>query len=170
MVGSVVGLLLWRARVGDGNELLVPGSVGDDVWRVFTASFVYDNLGYAFVALLAIGLFGWLLERRHGPIVVVLLFVSGGALGMLATGLETFPTAAGGNAAALALLAAWAVPPLLELRRGEEVEADLLGVLVIALSLLALPIAVDEANPIAAVAGGVAGLLLGLPLARLGRD
>ena len=40
-------------------------------WRLFTAPFTYDNTGYAFVALGAIALYGWLLERRHGPLLVL---------------------------------------------------------------------------------------------------
>ena len=48
------------------------------------------------------------------------------------------PLAVGGNGAALALLAAWAVPDLLRRRRGEDVDGDLLGAAVIAVLLLAL--------------------------------
>ena len=44
-------------------------------------AFTYDNTGYAFAALAAIALFGWLLERRHGPLVVLALFVIGGVGG-----------------------------------------------------------------------------------------
>lgn len=170
VVSSLLLLLLYRAGVVSVDELVVNGSVGADWWRVFTAGFVYDNLGYAFIALLAVGVFGWLLERRHGPVGVVLLFLSASALGMLAvSAVESYPTASGGNAGALALVCAWAVPPLLEMRRGEDLDADMLGVLVIALALLALPVAVLEADPLAAVVGAVVGLLAGLPLSRIGR-
>ena len=54
-------------------------------WRTFAAPFIYTNTGYAFVSLFAIGLFGWLLERRHGPLVVVVLFLLGGIGGLAAT-------------------------------------------------------------------------------------
>jgi hypothetical protein len=43
----------------------------------------------------------------------------------------------------------------------------MLGVLAIAVVLVLLPLAVEEASGIAGVAGGVIGLLLGLVLARL---
>jgi len=170
VLASLVLLLVYRAGLVSVDELVINGSVGDDWWRVFAANFVYDNMGYAFVALLAIAVFGWLLERRHGPFPVILLALSAGGFGMLAVSvLDSFPTAAGGNAVALALLCAWAVQPLLEMRRGEDIDADMLGVLVIALALLALPIAVAEASPLTAVAGALVGLLAGLPLARLKR-
>jgi len=55
------------------------------------------------------------------------------------------------------------------MRRGEDADADMLGVLVLALALFALPLAVAEASPLAAVAGALVGLLAGLPLARLKR-
>ena len=40
-----------------------------------------DQLGYQFVALVAVGIFGTLLERRFGPVPVVLVFVLAGAAG-----------------------------------------------------------------------------------------
>ena len=55
----------------------------------------------------------------------------------------------GANAAALALLAAWAVPDLEAARAGSDYEGDLLGVAAIAALLLALPFA--------AAAGELAG-------------
>ena len=171
IVASLVMLLLEQATLVHLDRLAIVGTVGDDWWRVLSASFVYDNVGYAFVALAAVGVFGWLLERRHGPVPVILIFLSGGTLGMLAAAsAESIPVAAGGNAGALALLCAWAVAPLLEMRRGEQIDADMLGVLVFALTLLALPVVLPEANPLAAVVGAVVGLLTGLPLARLRRS
>jgi membrane associated rhomboid family serine protease len=168
VVSSLVLLLLWEAGVVHAVDIGVVGPLSGEWWRVLSANFVYLNVGYAFVALSAVAVFGWLIERRHGPIPVVLIFLAGGGLGMLAAAsADSFPEAVGGNAGALALLCAWAVAPLLEMRRGEEVEADMLGVLIFALALLALPIALPEANPLAAVVGAVVGLLAGLPLARL---
>jgi len=101
-------------------------------------------------------------------VVVGLLFLAGGAGGMAVAGtLETFPTALGGNGAALALLVAWAIPDLREARRGREVDGDLLGAAVFAIVLLLLPVAVDWADPLAGATGLVAGAALGYPLARL---
>ena len=63
----------------------------------------------------------------------------------------------GGNAAALALLAAWAMRDVLGRRRGREDDADLLGTLAIAALLVLLPVATREADPLAGLVGGVVG-------------
>jgi hypothetical protein len=73
----------------------------------------------------------------------------------------------GATAAAMAILAAWAVPDLQQRRHGEETDSDMLGVAVIAATLLLLPLAVPEADPVANAVGALTGLVLGLPLARL---
>jgi membrane associated rhomboid family serine protease len=153
-------------------DVVIVGGLGSEWWRVFTAPFVYLNTGYLLVALAAVMLFGWLLERRHGPLVPPLIFLAAGAAGMaLAASAETLGgnVVSGGNGAALALLCAWAVPDLAARRRGEETESDMLGVAVIAGVLLLLPIAVPEADPLAGVAGAVVGFALGFPLAALSR-
>ena len=65
------------------------------------------------------------------------------------------------------MLGAWVVRDLVHLRRGEEIEGDLIGVGFIAVLLLALPAALYEPDPLAGLAGAAVGLLLGLVLARL---
>ena len=140
-------------------------------WRLATTPFLYGNVWYELAAVTSIAIFGTLLERRHGPLVVVVLFFLGGAGG---AALEVAVNgdsalAVGGNGAALALLTAWAVPDLLRRRRGEDVDADLLGVAVIAVLLLALPAAAAEASVVAGLAGALAGSLVGLLLARVSR-
>ena len=138
------------------------------MWRLFTAPFVYDNTGFAFVSIAAIALFGWLVERRHGIAAVIALYVLGGAGGLaLTTALLPSSVAFGGNGVALALIVAWAIPDLISLRRGEEVEGDLLGTLVIGVVVALMPLAVTDASWIADGAGVAAGLLLGWPLALL---
>lgn len=172
VLAGVIGSLIWRGiGVVEYGTLIVDGKPVDEWWRVFSAPFAYDSLGYAFVALLAVALFGFLLERRHGTVAVVLLFVSAASVGMLlAVTVEAQPLAAGANGGALGLLAAWAVPDLQARRRGEEVESDWIGVLVLAAALLLLlPVAVESANLLAGLGGAVVGLVLGLPLARLQR-
>jgi membrane associated rhomboid family serine protease len=165
---SLVLFVLLRADVLSLLDVAIVGTPTGSWWHVLTAPFAYENSGYAFVALFAIALFGWLVERRHGPVVVVLLFLAGGAGGMaVAAATETFPTALGGNGAALALLVAWAIPDLRDARRGREVDGDLLGAGVFAVVLLLLPVAVDWADPLAGATGLVAGAALGYPLSRL---
>ena len=76
VLAGMVGTLLWRTGLGASNQLEILGKPGTHWWRLFTAVFTYNNIGYAFVTLFAIALFGWLLERRHGPITVIGLFLA----------------------------------------------------------------------------------------------
>ena len=87
-IGLTAGVrraLLWRTGLGANNQLEILGKPGTHWWRLFTAVFTYNNTGYAFVALATIALFGWLLERRHGPLAVLGLFLVGGVGGLAAT-------------------------------------------------------------------------------------
>jgi membrane associated rhomboid family serine protease len=147
--------------------------IDDEVWRWFVTPFVHDNLGYQFVTLMATGIFGTLVERRFGPVPVVVVFVLAGAAGAaVAVTLEVPPLlddraiypVMGANGAALGLLCAWLVDDRLAARRGEERGNDLMGVYVAAAVLLLLSLAVIEANIGAAVGGALAGALLGLAL------
>lgn len=171
VVLSLVGCLLWRTGLFNNSVFrlaIVPRPWSQQVWRLFTAPFVYDNTGFAFVSIAAIALFGWLVERRHGIAAVIALYVLGGAGGLaLTTALLPSSVAFGGNGVALALIVAWAIPDLISLRRGEEVEGDLLGTLVIGVVVALMPLAVTDASWIADGAGVAAGLLLGWPLALL---
>jgi hypothetical protein len=121
-------------------------------------------------ALLTIGIFGVLLERRHGSVLVALLWLlcaSGGAA--VAALAADFPVVLGGNGGALGLLAAWAVPVVLGRRRhgDDDDDADLLGVLVLGVLVAALPLATPEADAVAGTVGGLLGLLVGLILSRV---
>ncbi len=151
-------------------------SGSDEVWRWFTAPFVHLNgLGYQFVALAAVAVFGSMLERRFGPVPVIVLFVVCGAAGCaLAVTVDVPPlltsqpdaVVAGANGAALGLLTAWLVDDRLAARRGDVRDRDMLGVYVTAAVLVLLSLAVDEANIAAAAGGAVAGAVLApaLPL------
>jgi membrane associated rhomboid family serine protease len=166
---SLVGCLLWRTGLGGVDKLIIVGKPGAQWWRLFTAAFTYDNTGYAFIAIGAIGLFGWLLERRHGPLVMLALFFIGAVGGLAATAAAyAFPVALGANGGALALVCAWAVPDLLEMRRGEDIDGDVIGAAVIAAAIALMPLALPEASWIADAVGAIAGFGIGLPLARLG--
>jgi membrane associated rhomboid family serine protease len=169
LVAGFIGSLLWRTGLGGvSGSLLVYQPLSVHFWHVFTAAFAYGNTGYAFVTLGAITLYGWLLERRHGPVPVVLLFLLGGVGGLAATAeLYTFPIALGAQGAALAVIVAWAIPDLLTLRRGEDVEGDLLGTLAIAAVVALMPLAGVDTSWVADGVGLLAGLVVGLPLARL---
>jgi membrane associated rhomboid family serine protease len=176
----VVALLVNAADpLRDIGYLWVKAPVMTDAWRWFVTPFLHgDQLGYAFVALVPVGIFGTLLERRFGPVAVVLTFVLAGAAGAaLAAGLETPPLLSdvpiwpvfGANGAALGLLCAWLVDDRLAARRGEDRENDLLGVYVIAAVLVLLSLTTEEANIAAAVGGALAGSLIGLVLPRFAK-
>ena len=173
MLACVASALVWQAEpFRDVGYIVVP--VVEDVWRYFVAPFLFaDQIGYAFVTLVAVGIFGTLLERRFGAIAVVAVYVLSGAAGMaLVAFAETPPLFVdtdvffvfGGNGAALGLLCAWLVDDRMAARRGEDRENDLLGVYVVAIVLVLLSLAEESANIGAAVGGGLAGSLLGLVL------
>ena len=165
VVLSLFGYLLLFA-VNQGDVALI-GDPGNQWWRVATSPFLYSNVWYELAAVGAIGLFGWLLERRHGPFAVLGLFVLCGMGGAaLEAVVDPLPIALGGNGAALGMRCAWAIPDVLARGRGEDYEGDLLGAAVIGLVLLLMPVAVDEASAVAGFAGGAAGMLVGLALAR----
>ena len=170
LLSVVASAMVQLGKPFHSGDVVIVSGLGSDWWRVLTAPFVYFNTGYMLVALAAVMLFGWLLERRHGHVVPVAVFLISGSAGMaLAAGAESFPIAAGGNGAALGLLCAWAAPDLLARRRGEETESDLLGAGVIAAVLALMPLAAEEADWLAGAGGALAGLACGGLLATVAR-
>jgi hypothetical protein len=180
VLAGAAAWVAWHASPSLELKLAIVGQLHGDWWRLLSYSFTYGNGIYAFATLLAVGIYGWLLERRHGPLLVLSLYFAatvGGAL--IALAVYRQPLMTGGNAGALALLGAWAAPDLRALRGGRYYEGDLLGCGVIAGLLLALPFAiqpvgVDEldligsaASWLAGVFGGTLGLLAGAGLGRL---
>jgi membrane associated rhomboid family serine protease len=146
----------------DLGALIFP--VDGDWWRIATTPFLHDNLGYAFIALTATGIFGMHLERRFGHVVPVLIFVGAGAAGAALSNVADVLPAVGANGAALGLLFAWLADDRMAARRGESRENDLLGVYVIAGLLFALSLATEDASIVAAAGGAAAGALAGLML------
>ncbi|HEY1510324.1 MAG TPA: rhomboid family intramembrane serine protease [Solirubrobacteraceae bacterium] len=168
VVAGLVGCLLWRTSLITLDDVAVIGKPGNDWWKVLTAPFTYSNTGFAFVTLGAIALYGWLLERRHGPSTVLALFAIGGIGGVAATAAAyPIPIVLGANGAALAMLCAWSVPDLQALRAGEDIDGDMLGTATIGLVVALMPLVVREASWVADAVGILAGFLLGLPLARM---
>ena len=166
VLGAMGFLVL--AFVGRGDIALV-GPPGEQVWRVFTTPFVHVGSWGQLACLLSVAVFGTLVERRHGSLLALLLWLvsaSGGAA--LVAGIDSFPVVLGANAGALAFLAAWAVPVLLARRRRpqDDDDADLLGAGVMGVVLLGLPIAFGYSAP-AGLWGLLVGALAGLVLARV---
>ena len=161
---SLLGFLLFEIAV---DPLW---TASGDYQRLAYAPFIYLNGWYQLAILLPIGLFGWLLEARHGPLVVIVLFaLCGFGAAAVAVAAGDGLGQAGAPGAALGMLAAWAVPDLRRMRRGEDYEGDLLGALALAVVVLLMPALVTEASLVATVTGGLAGLLVGVVLAGGGR-
>jgi membrane associated rhomboid family serine protease len=169
VVLGAIGLLV--LTLASKADLVVFGKIpSGEWWRVATSPFLYVNVWYEVAALLAIGLYGWLLERRHGPIVVATLFALSGIGGIAAAAaLESNPIAFGGNGAALGFIAAWAVPILLARRHADadDDDADLIGTGVIFALVALMAAATPDADVIAGAVGAGAGALVGLALSRL---
>ena len=169
VIGSLlVSLVLAASTTINLNDVggLVLGFY-DEPWRYVTTPFVHDNLAYQFVALVAVAVFGSLLERRFGWFAVIVLFLACGAAGAAAAAaaevalpLDDEVLVLGANGAALGLLSAWYV----EDRRAGGRGGDLLGVYVFAALLALLPLAVTEASFVAGFTGAATGALLGLTL------
>lgn len=170
VAASCVMWVLVRGGSLDVLKVAMIGPLNGDWWKLFSTQFVYLNGLYGFFAVLVIAIFGWLLERRRGPVVVLGLFLGAGATGALvASAVYADPFVLGGNAAALGLLAAWAVPDLQAAWAGDYYEGDLLGVGALAALVLAIPFARPEASWLAGLTGGAFGLLIGLGLHQLDR-
>jgi len=172
LVAAICGV--WIAAQGayvDLGKLIIVGPLNGDWWRLLSYQFVYGR-GFSsglfmFATLLSIAVFGSLMERRHGPLVVLGLFFAAGITGgLLSEAVYALPVLSGANAGALALLAAWAAPKLVAARAGDYYEGDLLGTAAIAAVLLAMPYARPEVGWLAGLTGGVLGLTLGLGLSR----
>jgi membrane associated rhomboid family serine protease len=165
---SSVLLVLQRAVPWSPSEVgAIVGPVSSDLWRYVTAPFVYDDIGALIVTAAAIAIFGSAVERRLGSLATLTLIVACGTGGMLAAdaaasaGLDDFLVAAGGNGVALGLLGAWLVLWRAEARTALSEPVDVIAVAVIAAVLLLLPLVEVYADPIAGIAGGAVGLLLG---------
>ena len=48
----------------------------EDVWRLAVAPFIYPGTWYQLAVLIPLGLYGWRLELRHGPLMVLVLFLA----------------------------------------------------------------------------------------------
>ena len=172
MVLVALGALAWIAVVPlrDDAASFVVSPLTGQWWQVLTAPFVHAGGFYQFAGLGAVGIYGWMLERRHGPVPMLLVWLLTASGGMaVVKALDPTPFAMGATAGALGLLCAWAVPVLLFRRRhgDDSDDADLLGTGVVFVLLALMPLAAGEISMIATLAAIVVGSLLGLALFRL---
>jgi membrane associated rhomboid family serine protease len=160
-IALVMTIVIATGEVADVGALVLP--VENDWWRIVTTLFVYDTSSpfYEFIALTAVGVFGTMIERRFGSVVMVVVFLAAGAGGAaLASVLDATP-ALGGNGAALGLLTAWLVDDFLARRRGTERGNDLIGVAVFGVVLLLVPLADTDASVFAGLGGAAIGAAAG---------
>jgi membrane associated rhomboid family serine protease len=165
-LAAVVARATNEVTVHDLGGIYAGIPLGNDWWRLAAAPFVHDNAGYAFIALLAVGVFGSALEHRFNSFVPIAIFLAAGAAGIgLVVGLDA-GDAWGANAGALGLLAAWAVEWRLTRNDGDT---DRIGLWVFAAVLFGLSAAWPAANIVAAVAGAAVGAVAGFALAQRSR-
>ena len=160
-----------------GYDVFRLGAIGrpgfTEPWRYLAAPFVYEQIGYLFVAGVAIAMFGSGVERRIGTLATALLYIACGSLGMLAAvGIDKaladgVIVAAGGNGVALGAIGAWAMLRRAESLRDPGEELDQIGIVVAASVVLLLPVFEDLASPWAGVVGGAVGLVAGALAAQL---
>ncbi|HWA53961.1 MAG TPA: rhomboid family intramembrane serine protease, partial [Solirubrobacterales bacterium] len=173
-IGISAGLLLVLKATGGAIDayggLIVP--LSDQWWRFFTAPFAYTDVGYLFVVAVGLAIFGTGVERRLGSAATAVLLLACGALGMLvasgiAHGQGDIEVIAGGNGMALGAVAAWFAIRRAEAHHAIDDDYDVIGVIVAAAVLLALPIFESSADPFAGLIGGAVGGLAGLAASAL---
>ncbi|HZO36386.1 MAG TPA: rhomboid family intramembrane serine protease [Solirubrobacteraceae bacterium] len=149
------------------GDLVIVTTLSEQPLRLISSVFVYGNGWYEFAVLIAIGIYGWRLELRHGLWVVLALFIAGGVGGLAVAAAADDVPAFGANGAALALLSAWAMRDALVARAGGDYDGDLLGTAVISAVVFLMPAVVPEASWVAGGVGILVGALAGTMLARL---
>ena len=174
ILGSAVLLLVQKAT-GDAlstfGGLVVP--LEDQWWRFLTAPFAYVDVGYLFVVAVGLAIFAAGLERRLGNVADRrCCLLACGSLGMLvASGIANaqgdIVVIAGGNGMALGAVAAWFAIRRAEAHGAIDDDYDVIGVIVAAAVLLALPIFESTADPFAGLIGGAVGGLAGLAASAL---
>jgi membrane associated rhomboid family serine protease len=165
LAGAAVYLVDRASTLGVYDLGGVIGPLDGDWWRLVAAQFNYENVGYLFAVSVALAIFGTSLERRYSGLVTAAIFLGCGALGMyVATVIEDFPIAIGGNGSALGLMGAWFVRDFRDRRDGYDTETDLLGTAAIAAVLIAMPLLERSADGWVALGGGALGCLIGLAL------
>lgn len=160
---SLVGLPVTVA-IGQERIWLAGTLDGGSAWRLLTSSVTYVGVWHALGVLTCLGVFGWLWERRAGPLgwlLVLGTFLVAGVGGLaLASLVDASAIQTGAVGAATALATAWIVAELRARRRNESIDGDLLGASV----LLAVALLVSAVTPAGAPVAGVWGLLVGLLL------
>lgn len=162
-IGTVV---LVPAAVSPGDVGVV-GPVEGQWWRAALSPFLAPNVWYGALGVLAIAVFGGMIERRDGHVAVAAIFVVCGMGGAAAAAaLETVPLALGANGTALGLIGAWVMAEGMRVGSGEREWPELIPAGVCAAVMLLIPFAAPEASPLAGLVGLAAGMGIGALLGR----
>jgi membrane associated rhomboid family serine protease len=176
ILGPAIVLLVQKAS---GDSISTYGGIvvpfADQWWRFLTAPFAYVDIGYLFVVAVGLAIFATGLERRLGSPATAVLLIACGSLGMLvASGIANaqgdIEVIAGGNGMALGAVAAWFAIRRAEAHHAIDDDYDLIGVVVAAAVLLALPIFDSSADVLAGLVGGAVGGLAGLAASALNQS
>lgn len=164
---SLIGLPVTVA-IGQERIWLVGTLDGGSAWRLLTSSVTYVGVWHALGVLTCLGVFGWLWERRAGPLgwlLVLGTFLVAGVGGLaLASLVDANEIQTGAVGAATALATAWIVAEVQARRRNESIDGDLLGASVLLVVALLVSAVTPAGAPVAGVWGLLVGLLLGLGL------
>ncbi|MGE4426748.1 MAG: rhomboid family intramembrane serine protease [Solirubrobacteraceae bacterium] len=151
-------------------EDVVLGATDNPVWRYVVAAFVYpESTWHAAAVLTTFGVFGWLWEKRLGPVlgplVALAVFAVAGVGGLAAT-VESGGSdlASGAVGAAVALATAWIVAEIRARQTNRSIDGDLLGATVLLIVPVATSIVITTGAPPAALLGAIVGVPLGLAL------
>lgn len=133
-------------------------------WQLFTAPFFHLGLGYGFVCLLGVAMFGSGLERRFGAPSLVAVWLLCGAAGVLMEHVvEPLPQTNGAIGIAAGMMAAWLTFVLM---REDLRDYDGYALAAVSAVLLAMPLATDEASIWTVIGGLLTGAFCGLVLVR----
>lgn len=173
ILGSAILLLVQKASGGALSTfggLVIP--IEGEWWRYLTAPFAYVDVGYLFVVAVGLAIFATSVERRLGTAPTAVLLLACGSLGMLAaSGVASaqgeITVIAGGNGMALGAVAAWFAIRRAEAHGAIDEEYDMIGVIVAAVVLIALPLFAPTADFVACLVGGAVGGLAGLAASAL---
>src|SRR5271169_826036 len=85
VVLSCAAYVLIHAEPEAYLKMSILGPIDGDWWRLLSSAFAYAPRAIpAFVIITTVAIFGWLLERRHGPFIVLVVFLGASVTGALA--------------------------------------------------------------------------------------